>query len=440
LKPDLSYGYYQRACLYEKDQDMVYANEDFKVVREIDPLNQHAIFNHAIYNFQRQLWEDAIEAFSNLISLSPVNGLSYLFRGRANAAISRWDEALEDLSRSIQLCPDNSQAFFHRGCLLKDRNIDQAIQDFSVSLLLDDSPLNSDAFYHRAQLYSARHEKLHAFNDYKVVVEQNPKKSSAYLELGILSMAVSKDHQQSLLYLDEAIRMDPRQLQGYLSRGELYHILYNNSINQIKVLKEQKKSDSNKKDISELYAKKSIQDYSRAIHAIPGNYLLYLYRGRLLLKIGRMKDATSDFYTAFKLNAGIAQTFIQRALILTFQGKYDQIVSEFDTRAKYENLSDPAVYLLIAKARVQCNDNLGALKDLDNSLKIRYKDPVVHLQRGICFENLLEFNNAIDEFTEAIEIDPHFAKAYYHRGMCSMKFRRDGVDDLNKVIYVAKAK
>jgi tetratricopeptide (TPR) repeat protein len=147
-----------------------------------------------------------------------------------------------------------------------------------------------------------------------------------------------------------------------------------------------------------------------------------------------MKDATSDFYTAFELNSGIAQTFIQRALVLSFQRKYDQIVSEFDKRAKYETITDPSVYLLIAKTRVKCNnDNRGALKDLDNALRIRYKDPVLHLQRGICLDNLLEFKNAIDEFTEAIEIDHNFAKAYYYRGMCLMKFRKDGLEDINKV-------
>lgn len=85
------------------------------------------------------------------------------------------------------------------------------------------------------------------------------------------------------IFSDES---DPRQLQAYLSRGELYHILYNISISAAKVNGRPKKADSHKKDISDIYARKSIQDYSRAIHAFPGNYILYLYRGRLLLKIG----------------------------------------------------------------------------------------------------------------------------------------------------------
>ena len=44
--------------------------------------------------------------------------------------------------------------------------------------------------------------------------------------------------------------------------------------------------ESHKRDISENYALKSIQDYSRAIHSFPANYVLYLYRGRILLRIG----------------------------------------------------------------------------------------------------------------------------------------------------------
>ena len=40
-----------------------------------------------------------------------------------------------------------------------------------------------------------------------MVVDQNPKKSSAFLELGILNMEISKEHDQSLHYLDEAIKL-----------------------------------------------------------------------------------------------------------------------------------------------------------------------------------------------------------------------------------------
>lgn len=73
----------------------MYANEDFKVVRQLDPQNEHAIFNLALYSFQKQLWEDAIQAFTKLISLNEENCHGYLYRGRAHAAMTHWDEAFE---------------------------------------------------------------------------------------------------------------------------------------------------------------------------------------------------------------------------------------------------------------------------------------------------------------------------------------------------------
>jgi tetratricopeptide (TPR) repeat protein len=128
---------------------MVYANEDFKMVRQLDPLNEHAIYNLAVYSFQRQLWDDSIQAFTKLIKLNPLNGQAYLYRGRAQAFLARWDESLRDLTIAIQLAPDRAEVYFHRGCLLMERNRRRAIEDLSISVLIDDGPNNTEAFYQR---------------------------------------------------------------------------------------------------------------------------------------------------------------------------------------------------------------------------------------------------------------------------------------------------
>ncbi len=63
-------------------------------------------------------------------------------------------EALQDLSAAIHLEPNQAQAFFHRAYLLRESQPKQALQDFSVSLLLDDSVTNVQAFVHRGVLYT----------------------------------------------------------------------------------------------------------------------------------------------------------------------------------------------------------------------------------------------------------------------------------------------
>ncbi|KAJ3009221.1 UNVERIFIED_CONTAM: cytochrome c oxidase subunit 1, partial [Siphonaria sp. JEL0065] len=423
LKPEDAEGYYHRACLFEAENEMVYANEDFRMVRQLDPSNEHAIHNLAVYSFQRQLWDDGIQAFTKLIKLNPENGQAYLYRGRANAYLAKWDEALRDLTLAIQLAPDRADVFFYRGCLLRDRNKRKAIEDLSVSVLLDDGPTNSEAFFQRAMLYYKLKKYELAVIDYLTVVELDSTKALAWLNLGILYMRFFNDYFKALDCFDKSILQDPIQIKAFLCRGDLLQILHSEFSDEfadmIGTADKKKRGKSNATSVN--YLDRAIRDYSKAMHLCPSDYLLYLYRGKLLLKQGRMKDATYDFYSAFELNPGIAKTFMQRALVLSFQRKYHQIIEEFNERVKRERIEDPSLYILVAKARIKVGDNEGAIKDLAKALEFsRVKDPQIYLQKGICFENIKDYANASSEFTKCIALDPNFAKAYYHRGVCKL--------------------
>ncbi|ORY43266.1 hypothetical protein BCR33DRAFT_738575 [Rhizoclosmatium globosum] len=419
LKPDDAEGYYHRACLFEAENEMVYANEDFRMVRQLDPANEHAIHNLAVYSFQRQLWEDGIMAFTKLIKLNPENGQAYLYRGRANAYLAKWDEALRDLTLAIQLAPDRADVFFFRGCLLRERNKRKAIEDLSVTML-----------YYKLKKYEL------AIIDYTTVVELDQTKATAWLNLGILYMRFFNDYFRALDCFDKAIFHDPIQIKAFLCRGDLLQILdteFNDEFAQMAGTKKKSKANG---ESALSYLDRAIRDYSKAMHLCPSDYLLYLYRGRLLLKQGKMKDATYDFYAAFELNPGIAQTFMQRALVLSFQRKYQQIINEFNEKVKRERIEDPSLYVLVAKARIKVGDNEGAIKDLAKALEFsRIKDPQIYLQKGICFENIKDYTNASAEFTKCISLEPSFAKAYYHRGVCKLhEGNPKGAADLDMAI------
>jgi tetratricopeptide (TPR) repeat protein len=128
----------------------------------------------------------------------------------------------------------------------------------------------------------------------------------------------------------------------------------------------------------------------------------------------------------------------QRALVLSFQRKYKQIVDEFDKKSKVEYITDANLYVLVAKARLKCGDSRGALRDLSKALKYKKDDPNIHLLRGICLENLEEWRMAAREFTEAINLDSKFSKAFFHRGVCLIRMDKKGIDDLNIAIKFDK--
>jgi tetratricopeptide (TPR) repeat protein len=58
----------------------------------------------------------------------------------------------------------------------------------------------------------------------------------------------------------------------------------------------------------------------------------------------------------------------------------------------------------------QLNGLIGAIKDMTKALLMAGQDPLMYLQRGICNYYLKTYQNAIFDFTKAIELDPLYAK------------------------------
>jgi tetratricopeptide (TPR) repeat protein len=291
--------------------------------------------------------------------------------------------------------------------------------------------------FYIAQLYQKINQHDLAIMDYHSAIVLNPKKAKSFLNLGILYMRHSKNYPEALKYINKAIAVDPIGLKGYISRGELYEAMYREAMLRLANTNMKRTIRTTRMDHAAHYVGLAVKEYTRAIHIRPSNYILFLYRGKMLLKQGKVDEATADFHTAFDLNASIAQTFIQRALILSFQRKHKQIIEEYDERKKRLNLTtdDPGLLLLVAKARIRDGDFEGALHDLIIAGDQAQNDPQISLQKGICHEYLKNWYEASLEFSKCLEQIPTFSKAYYHRGICKLaEGDESGEEDLNKAI------
>ncbi|KAI8916097.1 hypothetical protein EDD86DRAFT_268223 [Gorgonomyces haynaldii] len=442
LKPGSVDAYYNRAMVFEAMGETSFANEDYRVLRGLDPTNEAALYNLALYNFSKRLWNDSLQAFLKLLILAPENAEYLVYKGRVYAHLARFNEAFDALSLAISIDPDNAGGYFHRGCLLRDVNPRWAIDNLSISILLEDSKANAEAYYQRGALYARLQEHDLALIDLQAAIALESTHAKCYLEMGILYMRYFNEHEKALESFNKCLSCDPIFLKAYLCRGELYERMI--AAAQKSLLQESGKHSERIKwqkttRLVAQYSESAIREYSRAIRLYPNKYLLYLHRGSLLLKQGMMPEATCDFHAAFDLNSSIAQTFMQRILILSFQRRYQQIIKEFEERRKAQTvrrLDDPALLILVAKARIHCDDFTGALNDLNSVVDQGVRsDPNIYLQRGICYEYLEDWNEASNQFTLCINFAPHYAKAYYHRGLCKIYVKqKGGVDDLDLAI------
>jgi Tfp pilus assembly protein PilF len=66
------------------------------------------------------------------------------------------------------------------------------------------------------------------------------------------------------------------------------------------------------------------------------------------------------------------------------------------------------------------------------------KDAKFYIDRGIAYEEKGQFDQAVDDFTKALEIDPKNAGAYYHRGIGYVNQEQYtwAIDDFTKALEI----
>ena len=61
-------------------------------------------------------------------------------------------------------------------------------------------------------------------------------------------------------------------------------------------------------------------------------------------------------------------------------------------------------------------------------------DAYLHYNRGNAYVRCIEFQHAVEDYTQAIQLDPHLAEAYYNRGLVRLALKQQGeaISDLSK--------
>lgn len=244
----------------------------------------------------------------------------------------------------------------------------------------------------------------------------------------------------------------------------------------------------------------AIQDLNIALADNPEDYLLYYNRGLNHLKIRNFQKAKDDFSKSISLNPNYAAAFYNRGLIFLHKGEYDNAISDFSKVIRLDNfhyrafykrgvsyeklgyilkaLDDINVSLKInpdytlaletrAKLLVETGDPEAALSDLikisklnPNNRTIQEKQKLIqekvenlihdseiedisrqfHLS-GLAKISIHNFKGAIEDYDQAIKIDPKNSNSYYYRSLAKIalsrndyKYLKAAHEDLNKAL------
>ena len=170
--------------------------------------------------------------------------------------------------------------------------------------------------------------------------------------------------------------------------------------------------------------KNALRDYDTAIKGNPWNVIAFADRGILLSKYyNQFNLAAADFDQALKLAPDNVQLLILRGDTYAIQNKFDAALADLDRAATLEP-RNPAVYTHRASAQSRKGATDAALKDYDKALAIDPDNFDALLSRAALYAESGDGKSALADADRAMVARPGNASALYNRGYANFVQRR----------------
>ncbi|XP_029340827.1 tetratricopeptide repeat protein 6 isoform X2 [Mus caroli] len=411
--------YFKRGEMYETT-NKVLAIDDYSKCIYYNRKRSDALWKRGMFYFENGNWIGAVYDFTSLLKLNPYNSDARTYRGRAYFKRNLYKQATQDFSAAIHLDPNNWLALYYRACLFRKSSPYRALQDYSVSVLINDGYDNLNCFLHRGVLYTQLKLWMLAICDFETVVSLERNATLAYINIGIIYLEHLDNYTEAFWWFTEAIKVDPLYLQSYICRAETYSKLHK--------------------------LKRAVIELTRAIHLQPDAIHLYIMRGQFLLMMKSYDLAKFTIYQVAEMNKGVIEMSpIQEALIYSFCENHDKAIHILE--GVIASKPDISTYALLAKAQMKAKRIKESVRLFKKALELYTfsdKGPVATsvsaeclYNLGLCYMEEGNFQMAFESFTKAVKANPEFAEAFYHRGLCKVKLnKQNSILDFNRALIL----
>jgi tetratricopeptide (TPR) repeat protein len=174
--------------------------------------------------------------------------------------------------------------------------------------------------------------------------------------------------------------------------------------------------------------------FDSAIHVSPGNASFWINRGIARQEKKDKAGASADYEQALKLEPDNGLALHNLA---TLKGEADSAEREkLLTTAIEKNKNLPYPRSERGYYRLQKNDFKGAVDDYTEAIRLDPKDAENFINRGLAKDKMNDLNGAISDFNAAIKLDEKNEKAWVCHGTILSKQRKwqNAIDDFNVAI------
>lgn len=185
--------------------------------------------------------------------------------------------------------------------------------------------------------------------------------------------------------------------------------------------------------------KAALEKFEDALNSLPTYAPALNGKARVLILMEDYRQAEKTIDKAIEFNSDYAPFYLTRGKAYFHRGKYKSAIKDFnrglDLIIGQNNKELESEFYVNRGATYQKLLNYDeALNDYSQTIKINPDNPNVYMYRGNLYYQNNDFNEAIDDFDKVIEIDPQNPFAFYNRGMIYLKLQEDdkACDDFHK--------
>lgn len=478
LDPHFSPPFLFRGLLEEREGDYKSALKDFTQAIQEGTVSgkSEALLARARANFQlsryketlKDLWslpltesnshdtdfKDYAQMASTLVTKFPNSDIAFFVRGRMLLLANQTSSAIADFDEALTLNPKNDRAYALRGeAFLKSRKLKEGLKDIETSIRIN--PTES-YFYWLKGIAQISEPKL-AVASFSKSTNLDSTNCDAFLDLG---MSYFRDGDFSL-----AEDTFAKTLERCPSSATAHYLLACTLNSENKLVAAQRSYSEAKFIDPNVAVKRAIRysnlgfpqeqiaEYSRAISLDPKNFMLLMNRSNLFRLQGQFDNAIKDCNSAIALGPNMSFAYANRGLCYEALNQTDRAISDFTQAIKLQE-KQPIGMFYIHRGRLylRLSQFDKALNDANQTLKITPNDSEafaliasvqvkkgtietgirsyskaieyskqananLYLERSRAYSSIGKYQEAADDCTQALKLDPQNTKALEQRAL-----------------------
>lgn len=331
------------------------AIEDYNESLRLDPNNEQALLNRGVAQCSQGNYKKGMRDYNILLSRNSQNATAFANRGWAHSQLENYKDALIDYNKALELEPDYVPVLNHRAMLYQiNGEIEKSEIDKQKARLLE------------GHYYTPEYKKQ-VSKEYLACAKRDFEKEKGNLKA-------------ALVYCDEAIRLESKDMQAYLCRIQI----------SLKIFE-------NKKALTDLNDLKRVDEDFEHIE---------------ILRSEMMGEYKSPNYNVDLVKAFKARADFQGIILQDFKGAIDNY-----TKSICLDPNDKTVLAARGVAHARLGNYENSIKDFNAAIDITPNDVPALFNRGWANCVLGNYKDALDDYNKVFDIIPTFAPLLNNRAM-----------------------